>query len=188
MSEVVTDLLAEAKDRMTKSAESTRTEFGTLRTGRANPQLLDRITVSYYGTMTPLKQLAQVGVPEPRLLTVTPFDKSSLKEIERSIAESDLGLNPGNDGNMIRLPIPELTQDRRKEMVRIARNLAEDGRIAVRNVRRDVIGKFKDLRKDGDLSEDDERRAEADLQKVTDAAVAQIDAALKGKEAEIMEV
>ena len=185
---MVSELIEEAKTRMGKSVEATRHEFGSLRTGRANPSLLDRVQVSYYGAVTPLKQLAQIGAPEPRLLTVTPFDKSAIKDIERGIVEADLGLNPANDGSLIRLPIPELTEDRRKDMVRIARNMAEDGRIAIRNVRRDVMSSFKDLRKDGDISEDDERRAEGDLQKVTDSFVAEIDAALKTKEAEIMEV
>lgn len=185
---MIEELITDAKNRMTKTVDSTRNEFSTLRTGRANSALLDRVMVSYYGTMTPLKQLAQIGVPEPRLLTVTPYDKTAMKDIERGITESDLGLNPQNDGQLIRLPIPELTGERRKEMVRIARNLAEEGRIAVRNVRRDVMQQFKELVKAGDISEDDTRRGEAELQKVTDSHIADIDAALKGKEAEIMEV
>lgn len=185
---MISDLLEDARTRMGKCVGSTRNEFGSLRTGRANPSLLDRVQVAYYGAVTPLKQLAQIGAPEPRMLTVTPFDKTVIKDIERGIVEADLGLNPANDGNMIRLPIPELTEDRRKDMVRIARNMAEDGRIAVRNVRRDIMSTFKELRKDGDISEDDERRAETDLQKVTDTVIAEIDTALKSKEAEIMEV
>lgn len=184
---MIEDVLSQAKDRMSKSVDATRNEFLSLRTGRANPSLLDRVQVSYYGTFTPLKQMAQIGAPEPRLLTITPFDKSVMKEIEKAISESDLGLNPSSDGQMIRLPIPELTEERRKEMVKVARNLAEDGRIAVRNVRRDAMSQLKDLTK-GDVSEDDTRRAEGELQKITDGYVAEIDAALKGKEAEIMEV
>ncbi len=185
---MIDDLLQESRERMTKSVESTRHEFGSLRTGRANPALLDRVVVSYYGTPTPLRQMAQIGAPEPRLLTVTPYDKGVMKEIEKAITESDLGLNPASDGQLIRLPIPELNEDRRKDMVRLARNMAEEGRIAVRNIRRDVMSSFKDLRKDGDITEDDERRAEGELQKVTDTYVAEIDQALKAKEAEIMEV
>lgn len=185
---MVADLINDARERMGKSVDATRTEFGALRTGRANPAILDRITVDYYGAITPLRQLAQVGAPEPRLLTVTPYDKSVLKQIERSIAESDLNLNPANDGSIIRLPIPELTQDRRKDMVRIARNMAEEGRIAIRNVRRDVISDVKELKKGGDIGEDDEHRAEVEIQKITDEYVSRIDEALKAKEAEIMEV
>ena len=185
---MVSDLLQDARDRMGKSVQALRNEFITLRTGRANPGLLDRVHVNYYGTSTPLKQLAQVGAPEPRLLTVTPYDKSVIKEIERSIAESDLGLNPANDGSTIRLPIPELTQDRRKDMVRIARTMAEEGRISVRNVRRDVMSTLKDMKKDGGLAEDDERRGETEVQKVTDEFIKEIDTALQSKEAEIMEV
>lgn len=185
---MVSDMLQEARTRMEKSVQATKHEFSSLRTGRANPALLDRIMVDYYGASTPLKQLAQVGAPEPRLLTVTPYDKTVLKEIERSIAESDLGFNPQNDGNMIRLPVPELTEERRKDMVRIARNMAEEGRIAIRNVRRDVMQTIKELQKEGDLGEDEARRAEGDLQKVTDEHIAEVDAALKTREAEIMEV
>jgi ribosome recycling factor len=178
------DTIADARERMQKSVESTRHDFTSLRTGRANPALLDRVMVNYYGSPTPLKQLAQIGAPEPRLLTVTPFDKSAMKDIEKGIADADLGFNPANDGVMIRLPVPELTEDRRKDMVRLARKMAEDGKIAVRNVRRDAISALKA----GDETEDEVRRAEGDIQKVTDEFVAMIDAALKGKEAEIMEV
>ena len=178
------DILKDARERMSKSVESTRHDFTSLRTGRANPALLDRVMVNYYGSPTPLKQLAQIGAPEPRLLTVTPFDKSAMKDIEKGIADADLGFNPANDGVLIRLPVPELTQDRRKDMVKLARKMAEDGRIAVRNIRRDAITELKN----GDETEDEVRRAEGDVQKVTDEFVAAIDAALKGKEAEIMEV
>jgi ribosome recycling factor len=183
---MIDDELKDARERMTKSVEATRNEFVSLRTGRANPSLLDRINVQYYGSFTPLKQLAQVGAPEPRLLTVTPYDKNSIRDIERAIAESDLNLNPANDGNVIRLPIPELTQDRRKEMAKLAGKLAEDGKIAVRNIRRDAMASLKDLAKE--IGEDEVRRAEGDLQKITDEHVAEIDKALKTKEAEIMEV
>lgn len=178
------DTIASARERMQKSVSSTRSDFTTLRTGRANPALLDRVVVNYYGAATPLKQLAQIGAPEPRLLTVTPFDKGAMKEIEKAISDAELGFNPANDGQLIRLPVPELTEDRRKEMVKLARKLAEDGRIAIRNIRRDAISELKA----GDETEDEVRRAEAEVQKVTDEHIAAIDAALKAKEAEIMEV
>lgn len=179
-----TDTIAAARERMQKSVDSTRSEFTTLRTGRANPALLDRVVVNYYGAPTPLKQLANIGAPEPRLLTVTPFDKGAMKDIEKAISDAELGFNPANDGQLIRLPVPELTEDRRKDMVKLARKMAEDGRIAVRNIRRDAITEIKN----GDETEDEVRRAEGDVQKVTDEFIAMIDAALKAKEAEIMEV
>ena len=181
---VATETIAGARDRMTKSVDSTRHDFTSLRTGRANPALLDRVVVNYYGAPTPLKQLAQLGAPEPRLLTVTPFDKGAMKEIEKAISDAELGFNPASDGVLIRLPVPELTEDRRKDMVKLARKMAEDGRIAVRNVRRDAISDLKA----SDATEDEVRRAEGDVQKITDEHVALIDAALKSKEAEIMEV
>ena len=181
---MIDDTLASARDRMKKTVDSTRHEFTSLRTGRANPALLDRVMVNYYGTSTPLKQLAQIGAPEPRLLTVTPYDKGAMKDIEKGISDAELGFNPANDGQLIRLPVPELTEDRRKEMVKLARKMAEEGRIAVRNIRRDAIQELKD----SGATEDELRRAEGDVQKVTDEHIALIDEALKGKEAEIMEV
>jgi ribosome recycling factor len=184
MTMTVTDTISDARERMQKSVDSTRNDFTSLRTGRANPALLDRVVVNYYGAPTPLKQLASIGAPEPRLLTVTPFDKGAMKEIEKAISDADLGFNPANDGVLIRLPVPELTEDRRKDMVKLARKMAEDGRIAVRNIRRDAITEIKN----GDATEDEVRRAEADVQKVTDEFIAAIDSALKGKEAEVMEV
>ncbi|MDX6617431.1 MAG: ribosome recycling factor [Solirubrobacterales bacterium] len=180
--------LEDATDRMKKSVESTRTEFSSVRTGRASPHLLDRIVVDYYGAETPLKQLAQIAASDARLLTLTPFDKSSIGAIEKAVMESDLGLTPNNDGNVIRLQIPELTEDRRKEMVKVVHGVAEEGRIAVRNVRRDVMQDLRDMKKEGDAGEDDERRAESELQKQTDAAISEIDSLLKGKEEEILEV
>jgi ribosome recycling factor len=185
---LIDELLADATDRMAKSVESTRNEFSSVRTGRASPHLLDRLIVDYYGADTPIKQLAQVAASDARMLTVTPFDKSSIGAIEKSVMESDLGLTPSNDGNVIRLSIPELTEDRRKEMVKVVHGVAEDGRVAVRNIRRDVQNDLRELKKAGDASEDDERRAETDLQKGTDAAIKEIDALLKGKEEEILEV
>ena len=186
--ELLDELLADAKERMTKSVDSTRGEFATVRSGRASPHLLDRITVEYYGNPTPLKQLANVAASDARLLTVTPFDKSAIGAIEKSIQESDVGLTPNNDGNVIRLQIPEMTEERRREMVKVVHGVAEEGRIAIRNVRRDIMSDLRDLKKEGEAGEDDERRAEADLQKETDAAIAEIDSLLKGKEEEILEV
>ncbi len=182
------ELLDDAKARMAKSVESTRGELATVRTGRASPHLLDRIMVDYYGASTPLKQLANIATSDARLLTVTPFDKSGLGSIEKAIQESDVGLTPSNDGNVIRLSIPELTEERRREMVKVVHGVAEEGRVSIRNVRRDVMSDLRELKKEGDVGEDDERRAEATLQKRTDEAIAEIDELLKGKEAEILEV
>jgi ribosome recycling factor len=186
--ELLDELLADAKERMTKSVESTRGEFVTVRTGRASPHLLDRITVDYYGNPTPLKQLANVAASDARLLTVTPFDKSVIGAIEKAIQESDVGLTPNNDGNVIRLQIPEMTEERRREMVKVVHGVAEEGRVSIRNVRRDIMSDLRDLKKEGVAGEDDERRAEADLLKQTDAAIAEIDSLLKGKEEEILDV
>jgi ribosome recycling factor len=183
---VIDDLLKDARDRMGKSIDSTRHELATVRTGRASPHLLDRVNVDYYGAQTPLKQIATVNASEARLLTITPYDKSSIKSIEKAILESDLGLTPNNDGNLIRLTIPELTEERRKELVKVVHQLAEEGRVAIRNIRRDCMHHLRDLRKSGDAGEDEERRAEAELQKLTDAQVKDIDELLKGKEEEIL--
>jgi ribosome recycling factor len=185
---IIDDFLADAKTRMRKSVESTRGELATVRTGRASPHLLDRIQVDYYGTQTPLRQLANIATTEARLLTLTPYDKSQISAIEKAIMESDVGLTPSSDGNVIRLQIPELTEERRKEMVRVVHGVAEEGRVAVRNIRRDVMHDLRDLKKEGEVGEDDERRAEGELQKLTDEAVGEIDALLKGKEEEILEV
>ncbi|HEY0390556.1 MAG TPA: ribosome recycling factor [Solirubrobacterales bacterium] len=186
--ELIDELLEDAKGRMSKSVDSSRGELATVRTGRASPHLLDRIMVDYYGAQTPLKQLANIATSDARLLTVTPFDKSSIGAIEKSIQESDIGLTPSNDGNVIRLQVPELTEERRREMVKVVHGVAEEGRIAIRNIRRDVMQDLRDLKKDGEAGEDDERRAEAALQKQTDDAIAEIDVLLKGKEEEILEV
>ena len=185
---MIEELLQDARERMTKSVESTRHEFGSVRTGRATPALLDRIVVEYYGAQTPLRQLATIGAPEARLLSIQPYDKSSIKAIEKAILESDVGLTPNNDGNLIRLAIPELTEERRKQLVKVVRGIAEEGRIAIRNIRRDVMHDLRELRESGDVGEDEERRAEAELQKVTDAKIADLENHLKGKEAEILEV
>lgn len=186
--ELIDELLEDANDRMRKSVESTRGELATVRTGRASPHLLDRIAIDYYGAQTPLKQLANVATSDARLLTVTPFDKSSIGAIEKAIQESDVGLTPSNDGSVIRLQIPELTEERRREMVKVVHGVAEEGRVAVRNIRRDVMHDLREMKKEGEAGEDDERRAETALQKQTDAAVAEIDSLLKGKEEEILEV
>jgi ribosome recycling factor len=185
---MVDEVLQDATTRMDKSIEATRHEFNTVRTGRASPALLDRITIDYYGQQTPLKQLATINAPEARLLTVQPFDPSSIKAIERAIQESDLGLTPSNDGKLIRLPIPQLTEERRKELVKVVRHMAEEGRIAVRNIRRDAMHHLKDAVHEGEIGDDEERRAEDRVQKLTDEHVHAIDELLKHKEAEIMEV
>jgi ribosome recycling factor len=186
--ELIDELLEDARERMAKSVESSRGELATVRTGRASPHLLDRISVDYYGSQTPLKQLANVSTSDARLLTVTPFDKSAIGAIEKAILDSDVGLTPNNDGNVIRLQIPELTEERRREMVKVVHGVAEEGRVAIRNVRRDTMQDLRELKKEGEAGEDDERRAETALQKQTDEAISQIDALLKGKEEEILEV
>ena len=188
MSEMTNELIADAGDRMHKSVDATRNEFGSVRTGRASPALLDRIVVDYYGAQTPLKQLATIHAPEARLLTVQPYDKGSIKAIEKAIMESDVGLTPNNDGQLIRLSVPELNEERRRELVKVVRHIAEEGRVAIRNIRRDVMHDLRELKDSGETGEDDERRAEAELQKLTDARVSELDEALKAKEAEIMEV
>jgi len=184
----IEDLVQDAGRRMDKSVEAAQTEFATLRTGRASPALLDRVQIDYYGQQTPLKQLATISAPEPRMLTIQPFDPNSVSSIERAIQESDLGLTPSNDGKLIRLPIPQLTEERRKELVKVVRHMAEEGRVAVRNVRRDAIHHLKELVDNGEVGSDEEHRAEERVQKLTDEHVHEIDELLKRKEAEIMEV
>src|SRR5258707_9034388 len=168
---------------MDKSVEATHEHFNSVRTGGATPALLERITIDYYGTPTPLKNLATINTPEPRMLTIQPFDPSAIKQIEKTIMESDLGLTPSSDGKLIRLPIPQLTEERRKELVKLVRQMAEEGRVAVRNVRRDVMRHLEDLVKNGDVGDDDERAAEARVQKLTDEHVHKIEDLLKHKEA-----
>ena len=185
---MIENFLGDATQRMDKSVEATHEHFNSVRTGRATPALLDRIQIDYYGTPTPLKNLATINAPEPRLLTIQPFDPSSIKSVEKAIQESDLGLTPSNDGKLIRLPIPQLTEERRKELVKLVRSMAEEGRVAVRNVRRDAIRHLEELVKNGDTGDDDERAAEQRVQKLTDEHVHKIDDLLKRKEAEIMEV
>jgi ribosome recycling factor len=185
---VIDELLQDAREHMDKSVDSTRLKFQSIRTGRASPALLDRITVDYYGAVTPLKQLATISAPEARMLTVQPYDKSSIKAIERAIMESDLGLTPNNDGSLVRLVLPELTEERRKQLVKVVRGLTEEGKVALRNIRRDVMHDLKELRDAGETGADDERRAEDALQKLTDDKVTELEALLKGKETEILEV
>jgi ribosome recycling factor len=185
---VIDELLQDAREHMDKSVESTRLKFQSVRTGRASPALLDRISVDYYGSQTPLKQLATISAPEARMLTVQPYDKSSIKAIERAIMESDLGLTPNNDGTLVRLVLPELTEERRKQLVKVVRGLTEEGKVALRNIRRDVMHDLKELRDAGESGADDEHRAEEALQKLTDDKVKELEALLKGKEAEILEV
>ena len=170
----VDELIKDAQERMAKSVEHSRTEFNTVRTGRASASLLDRIEIDYYGTKTPLKQLATIGVPEARMLTIQPFDPTSIRAIEKAIQESDLGLTPSNDGKLIRLPIPQLTEERRKDLVKVVRSLAEEHRVAVREIRRDAMRRLKELVDSGDVGADDEHRAEERVQ--------------KHKESEVMEV
>ncbi|HEY5872451.1 MAG TPA: ribosome recycling factor [Gaiellaceae bacterium] len=184
----IEDFLADAKRRMDKSIETTHHEFNSIRTGRASPALLDRITIDYYGTPTPLKSLASISAPEARLLVVQPFDPGAIKNIERAVQESDLGLTPSNDGKVVRLPIPALTEERRKDLVKVVRRVAEDGKVAIRNVRRDVMQHLKELVVNGEVGDDEERRAEQQVQKITDDHTKSIDDLLKVKEAEIMEV
>lgn len=182
------ELLADARGRMDKAVIAIKGEFNTVRSGRASTALLDRISVDYYGAKTPLKQLASVAAPEPRLLTVTPYDKAAMKGIEKAIRDSDLGINPSSDGQIIRLPIPHLTEERRRELVKLVHRMTEDGRVAVRNIRRDAMRDLREMVKEGMVSEDAERRAEDELQKATDERVRQMDEMLKHKEAEILEV
>ncbi len=182
------DLFTDAAHRMDQAVEHAQTEFNSVRTGRASAALLDRIQVDYYGTETPLRQLATINVPEPRMLTVQPFDPSSIKAIGKAIQESDLGLTPSDDGRLIRLAIPQLTEERRKELVKVVHRLAEDGRVAVRNIRRDAISHLKQAVDSGEVGADEEHRGEERVQKLTDDHVHRIDDLLKRKEAEIMEV
>ena len=185
---VIDELLEDAEERMGKSVESATHEFSTVRTGRASPALLERVNVDYYGAATPLNQLSTISAPEARLLTIQPYDKSSIKAIEKAINESDVGLTPSNDGNLIRLVVPELTEERRRDLVKVVRNLAEEGRVAIRNVRRDTMQHLRELKSEGEASSDDEHRAEVELQKLTDGRVGELDGVLKIKEEEILAV
>ena len=181
---MIQDLLAEAVEKMDHAVDFVAAEFSTVRTGRANPQILNRIAAEYYGSQTPLQQLATFSVPEPRLLVIQPFDKSSIPAIERALQESDLGINPSNDGSVIRIAFPALTEDRRKDLIKVVRHMAEEGRVAVRNIRRHTKSDMEALH--GEISDDDIHRAEKELQDVTDSHVSTIDQILERKEAELL--
>lgn len=183
---MIDELLADAGERMEAAIEHTAAEFATVRTGRANPQILQRVTVEYYGSRTPLQQLATISVPEPRMLIVQPYDKSSLSDVERAIQEADLGLSPSNDGTIIRLAFPALTEERRKDLIRVVKQMAEEGRVSVRQVRRHTKDDIESLT--GDVSDDDIRRGEKRLQELTDEHTDRIDDMLAAKERELMEV
>jgi len=185
---MITELIADGKRRMESALEALRSEFNTVRTGRASTGLLDRLHVDYYGTKTPLKQLANLATPDPRTISVTVYDKSAVNAVVRAIQESDLALTPNTDGTVIRLNIPTLTAERRKDLVKLVKNMAEDSRIAIRNVRRDVIHDLKELKKEGEISEDDEHRAEEDVQKLTDGFIEKVNDLVHHKEEEILEI
>jgi ribosome recycling factor len=184
----IEEFLADCVRRMDKSIETTRHEFNSIRTGRASTALLDRIVIDYYGSPTPLSNMATISAPEARMLTVQPYDQTQIKAIEKAIMESDLGLTPSNDGKIVRLPIPQLTEERRKELVKVVRRYAEEGKVAIRNVRRDVMRHLEELVRNGDVGDDEERRAEKRVQELTDEHVKRVDDLLKNKEAEILEV
>lgn len=182
------EVLADARARMLKAVEATRREFASLRTGRASPGILEQIRVDYYQTPTPINQLATISVPEPRLLVVQPWDKSIVRDVERAILKSDLGLVPSSDGTVIRIPIPTLTEERRRDLVKLARRQAEEGRVAIRNIRREAKEMLEQFEEAGDISEDESRRGLERLQQLTDDTIAQLDRLLHAKEQEIMEV
>ncbi|MEQ5619228.1 ribosome recycling factor [Providencia rettgeri] len=184
---MINEIQKDAQDRMEKSLEAFKNQISKVRTGRASPSLLDGITVEYYGSATPLRQLANVTVEDSRTLAISVFDRSMSPAIEKAIMASDLGLNPSSAGTVIRVPLPPLTEERRKDLIKVVRGEAEQGRIAVRNVRRDANDKVKALLKDKEISEDDERRSQDDIQKLTDSYIKKVDVALAQKEAELME-
>lgn len=185
---MINDVLHEAQERMDKAIQNVKREFATVRAGRANPSILDKVQVEYYGSTVPVNQMANIATPEPRLLVITPWDKGSLAAIEKAIMKADIGLTPTNDGSVIRISIPQLTEQRRQELVKMSKKMAEEGRVAVRNVRRDINDDIKKLEKAGDLSEDDSRRAQEKIQAITDQSVAEIDKLVAAKEREILEV
>lgn len=185
---MINDVIADAKSRFQKAIDATRHEFSSIRTGRASPALLEQIRVDYYGAPTPITQLATVTVPEPRLLVIAPWDKKFVKDVERAILKSELGLVPSSDGTHVRVPIPSLTEERRKEMVKVAHRHAEEGRVAIRNIRREAKEMIEELEDGGEISEDDSKRGLEELQKLTDKAIADVDALLSAKDKEIMEV
>jgi ribosome recycling factor len=185
---IIKDTIADSEERMAKAIEALRRDLATVRTGRANPSLVEHLRVDYYGTPTPLQQLASVSVPEARLLAIQPWDKGSLEAIEKAIQKSDLGLNPSNDGNIIRLSIPPLTEERRKDLVKVVHKKVEEGRVAIRNIRRDAHEMLREFKKEKEISEDQEFGAQEDLQKVTDRFIADADRIGQEKERELLEV
>lgn len=185
---MIREVVADGKRRMESAVESLRSEFNTVRTGRASTGLLDRLHVEYYGAKTPLKQLASLATPDPRTISITVYDKGAVNAVVRAIQESDLALTPNTDGTVIRLNIPALTAERRMDLVKLVKNMAEEGRVAIRNVRRDIMQDLKDLKKDGEISEDDEHRAEEEVQKLTDGFIEKINEVLHHKEEEILEI
>ena len=185
---MIKQIQKDAKDRMEKAKEATRQEFNKVRTGKASPAILDNIMVEYYGTMVPISQVANIAAPEPRLVTIHPWEKKMLAIIEKAIFQSELGITPTSDGNIIRLPIPQLTEARRKDMVKTVHKLSEDGRVAIRNVRRDLIQKLKNAEKNSEIREDEFYRGQDEIQKMTDDYIKEIDEMVKHKEKEIMEV
>lgn len=185
---MIKDVMDTAKQKMNKTKDVLRADLMAIRAGRANPQLLDRITVDYYGTPTPLTQMANISAPEPRLLQISLWDTKMLSTVEKAILKSDLGLTPSNDGKIIRLVLPDLTEERRKELTKVVRKNAEEAKVAVRAIRRDAMEQFKRLKKDSAITEDDQKKAEEDIQKLTDAAVKDIDKICSDKEKEILDV
>ena len=185
---MINDIKKDAKERMEKSLESLKGQMNKVRTGRAHPSLLDTIYVDYYGAATPLKQVGNITTEDSRTLAVTVFDRSMIQAVEKAIMSSDLGLNPSSAGALIRIPLPSLTEERRKDLIKVVRHEAEQGRVAIRNIRRDANGDFKSLLKDKEISEDDDRRAHDDVQKLTDTFIKQVDEALAAKEKELMEI
>ena len=185
---MIDDTLLEAEEKMEKAVTVAKEEFGVIRTGRAHPGMFSRVAVEYYGTMTPINQLASFHVPEPRMVVIQPFDKNSLSAIERAIRNSDLSVNPANDGQIIRIVLPELTEERRREYIKTARSKAEDGRVSIRNIRRHAKDTLDKMIKSGEAPEDDVRRAERELEELTQTYVGQVDELLKHKEAELLEV
>ena len=185
---MIEEIIKDAEVRMGKSIDSLHTEFSKIRTGRAHPSLLDQIQVDYYGSATPINQVANVTIEDSRTLVVTPWEKDMVAKVEKAIMGSDLGLNPATAGTVIRIPMPPLTEERRRDLVKVVRHEAEQGRVAIRNIRRDANSDFKDLLKEKEISEDEERKAEENIQKLTDTYVAKIDKVLADKEAELMEV
>lgn len=185
---MIRELVADGKRRMESAVETLRHEFNGVRTGRASTALLDRVNVDYYGTKTPLKQLANLAAPDARTLSITVYDKGAVSSVVRAIQESDLGLTPNTDGSVVRLSIPPLTAERRHELVKMVKGMAEESRVAIRNVRRDIIQDLKDLKKEGEVSEDEEHRAEEDVQKLTDGFIEKINEVAHHKEEEILEV